>query len=500
MIKKLRSFPLHVFLLPAFFILHVLNSYFGLIPGKAYATIGFYYFLLSTLLLLAGRFLLKSLSKAGIWTAGLLLVFYFFGSSHDWLKGLSLPGLFTAYSVLLTLFLIGSMVLFFYLKKHNGTFSKANEYLNLLFGILVLIEGVTIVYKTATGKQAENNYASTQTPVLNALPPQADQAPDIFFIVFDEYTSSLALKQYFRYDNSALDSSLLANHFFLAGKAQSNYNSTPLSIGSCFNMQYFNPSLEGDQVTTKKILQALYSLKKSQLPRLLSHKGYDIYNFGLCDLEHYPVYTSRTFARYETLPLYQETLWGRIERDIWWNTYKFGIPFLRKLRNNQFAGEGKNAIAINRTNFTATLAELKKQSSRPKFVFTHIMMPHAPFYLDENGQPYNSFSMAANAYDTALYLKQLAYSNKWIDSLAKAASQPFSRPRVVIIEGDHGFRDPAMAVREKQFRNLNAYYFSDKDYNALYDSISPINTFPVIFNKYFQTKLPLRKDSTFLLR
>ncbi|MDQ3277751.1 MAG: hypothetical protein M3Q06_05465, partial [Bacteroidota bacterium] len=51
----------------------------------------------------------------------------------------------------------------------------------------------------------------------------------------------------------------------------------------------------------------------------------------------------------------------------------------------------------------------------------------------------------------------------------------------------------------KVFRNLNAYYFSDKDYGMLYDSISPVNTFRVVLNKYFSQSFPLLKDSSFYL-
>lgn len=496
MTKAIRQFPFHVFLLPAFFVLHILNNYFGLMPGKAYATVGGYYLLLSVLLLLGGRLLLGSYNKAGLWTTGLLIIFYFFGSFHDFLKSLSFPSLLTSYTLLLTSILIISIAYFFYLKRHKGTFSKVHQYLNILFVVFTLIEITSIIYNIITNKREQNNYAHAQPPVLNTLPEQEQAKPDIFFIVFDEYTSSLALKKYFNYNNSFIDSTLHANNFYIATKAQSNYNSTPLSIGSGFNMQYFDQPLEKDKTTTKSILQALYTLKKSHLPRLLAGKGYDIYNFGLCDLGHYPVHTTRTFAEYETLPLYQETLWGRIERDIWWNMFKYKIPILNKIRSRQYTQKSWQLVITNRTNFQLTLDELNKQSARPKFVFMHVMMPHAPFLLDENG---NFNATGTDMYDTAGYLQQLTWCNKWIDSLARAANQLFPRPRVVIIEGDHGFRDRKPAIREKQFMNLNAYYFSDKDHTTLYDSISPINTFKVISNKYFHTTLTLSPDSTILL-
>lgn len=496
--KIAGSYPLSVLLIPAFFLLHVLNNYYGLIPATAYVMAGGYYLLLSFLLLGAGRLLLGTWSKAGIWTAVLLIPFYFFGALHDGMKGIGLPAWVTSYTFLLILLTIGAAGLSIYLKRQPGPFRKAHRFLNLLFGILVLVETTQLTYAIATGREKENDYTASQPPVLTALPTPNGPAPDIFFIIFDEYTSSLALQQYFQYDNHLADSVLRANHFFVAARSQSNYNSTPLSIGSSLNLQYFNRPLENDVATTKKILQALHTLRKSRLPQWLAKKQYDVYNYGLCDFDNYPVHTSRTFEDYETLPLYQETLWGRIERDIWWHMYKINLPVLPGLRSRQIAREARKVIHRNEANFQSTLAALRQQSEKPKFVFAHFMLPHAPFFLDEKGQP-NPPALAGDKYNPALYLKQLAYSNQWIDSLARAANHSWPRPRVVIIAGDHGFRDKSMAIRDKQFMNLNACYFSGGA-PALYDSISPINSFRVVCNQYFGTRLPLLKDSTILLR
>jgi hypothetical protein len=42
---------------------------------------------------------------------------------------------------------------------------------------------------------------------------------------------------------------------------------------------------------------------------------------------------------------------------------------------------------------------------------------------------------------------------------------------------------------------LNAYYFSDGPPRELYDSITPVNTFRVVFNHYFNANMPLLKDN-----
>jgi hypothetical protein len=49
------------------------------------------------------------------------------------------------------------------------------------------------------------------------------------------------------------------------------------------------------------------------------------------------------------------------------------------------------------------------------------------------------------------------------------------RERVVVIEGDHGYgimNNPAYSERE--FSNLNAYFFSDKNYQSLYPYNKPV--------------------------
>ena len=78
--------------------------------------------------------------------------------------------------------------------------------------------------------------------------------------------------------------------------------------------------------------------------------------------------------------------------------------------------------------------------------------------------------------------------------------QKAGRPRVVIIQGDHGYRFYTDAKLDAAFENLNAYYFSDGDYSLLYNGISPVNAFRVVLNKYFGCSLPLLKDSSVRIR
>ena len=68
----------------------------------------------------------------------------------------------------------------------------------------------------------------------------------------------------------------------------------------------------------------------------------------------------------------------------------------------------------------------------------------------------------------------------------------------MIIEGDHGNRyaEWGHPIREKQFMNLDTYYFSDKDYTMLHESISSVNSFRIILNEYVQAGLPLLTNNS----
>jgi hypothetical protein len=65
-------------------------------------------------------------------------------------------------------------------------------------------------------------------------------------------------------------------------------------------------------------------------------------------------------------------------------------------------------------------------------------------------------------------------------------------PPIIILQGDHGM---SVDTRDKI---LNAIYMPDGGMENLYPSISPVNTFRVIFNNYFGTDLPLLEDKTYI--
>jgi hypothetical protein len=137
----------------------------------------------------------------------------------------------------------------------------------------------------------------------------------------------------------------------------------------------------------------------------------------------------------------------------------------------------------------------------PKFVFVHLLAPHNPFAFGPNGEvlilqfPFslNRDQNAANPEDYAAgYTNEVTYLNKRFLEIVDQLISESATPPIIIIQGDHGIpRIPGWNLA-----NLNAYYLPDGGNQNLYSSISPVNSFRVVFNTYFGGHMEILKDIT----
>jgi hypothetical protein len=64
--------------------------------------------------------------------------------------------------------------------------------------------------------------------------------------------------------------------------------------------------------------------------------------------------------------------------------------------------------------------------------------------------------------------------------------------------GDHGATGvPTLETPQWRMSILNAYYVNEQAKQDLYPTITPVNTFRVIFNHYFGTTYPLLEDLSY---
>jgi phosphoglycerol transferase MdoB-like AlkP superfamily enzyme len=136
---------------------------------------------------------------------------------------------------------------------------------------------------------------------------------------------------------------------------------------------------------------------------------------------------------------------------------------------------------------------------QPTFSYIHVISPHPPFVFDADGNPTNpaDYWNEQRIYPQDLfekgYVAQLQFLNKNILQAIDTIVANSETPPIIIIQGDHG---PWLQEGNKHFLILNAIYFpGHKD--KLYPTISPVNTFRLVFDNYFGGKYDILDDVSY---
>ena len=242
------------------------------------------------------------------------------------------------------------------------------------------------------------------------------------------------------------------------------------------------------------------SFLNNSLFQILKKEGYQTNSYQQISFAN-KEWPGKTYFDYlKAYHFYFKTLPGRIYRDIFWNYLKIDADFIRKKQINIIT----NRIHEKKEYFDTTKAMVKQTCSlngKPKFVYGHFMIPHEPFVFDSTGNLISAeeaLKLNAKRNDDAYY-EQLVYAGKTIQELVTYIQQHNKKNTVIIVEGDHGYRTEEGNTAGYTFQNFNSFYFPDQNYSLLYDSITPVNSFRIVLNKYFNANLPLLKDSSILV-
>jgi len=484
LIAFLKNKPLFLLLLPVFFVLHGFTSYYGLIPAPGALLLALIYTGSALVIAFLCWLFYRNFIKASLAAFTLMGYQFFFGSIQD-LSGKYFAGSFiTRYSFLLPLSLLLFLLLFIVLKKRKRSFQKTVYFLNILLLLFVMIDCGWLISRAA---------APQQRPAMTGIKCDPCKKPDIFFIILDEYTSNTALEEKFGHDNSPFENELQQRGFHIISNGRSNYNYTPFSIASLLNMDYLDLNMK---TKGQGNLQYCYQMiRNSRVLQFFQANDYKFYNYSVFDFPRQPAISPDDFLPLRTKLITSQTFLSRIRKDILFNigTGKFNLDQINKkiIYSHQHNNEEFSAL---------TLAAAKKAPS-PKFVYTHLMMPHHPYYFDRNGKPLAFDSLReGKQVNKQNYVEYLLYCNKKILALTDSLLKASSSPPVIILLGDHGFRYfTAKEDHRYCFMTFGAVYLPGRDYRYFYNDMSAVNIFPVILNTQFGQQLPLRKDSTVYL-
>jgi hypothetical protein len=152
-----------------------------------------------------------------------------------------------------------------------------------------------------------------------------------------------------------------------------------------------------------------------------------------------------------------------------------------------------------RFNFIFNSIDNVVKMKSPKFAYIHIISPHPPFVFDAQGNPTYppDFWNGNRQYPPDLYAKGYVNQAKHLNEKMLAAVDTIlansKTPPIIIIQGDHG---PWMQPNNKRTWILNAYYLPGHN-DKLYPTITPVNSFRLVFDTYFGGKYDMLKDTTY---
>lgn len=326
-------------------------------------------------------------------------------------------------------------------------------------------------------------------PFAVSIPPEVSGEkglPDVYYIILDGHGRADDILGDFGYDLSPNLEKLMAMGFYVAQCSNANYpDSTWQSMNASLNMRYFDHEQARSQPPAKTVHQAFQNIQDNEVMNVFEELGYTTVAFS-------------TLFEFVNIP--------RV--DIYYDFFHFSDTNIRHF--NQFESALlkdvpvgafiDDYVSIERAHYGSvlrvlkSLRELPQEAASPKFVYAHLVVPHTPFAFSSSGG-----YLVEGHYDFSpeKYTDQVEYIDEQIVDVVTQIIRNSPTPPIIIIQGDHGI--PLAYVQSGAVGQrpgiLNAYYFPEEnDRNDLYPSISPVNTFRLIFNLYFSANLDLLPD------
>jgi hypothetical protein len=476
-----------VFLLPVFFVWHGYVQNYPLVPVSDAFKLVFEYLLIILLLVIVFHFIFRSWQKGLLFVFFLMCIQFFFGAVHDLLKNLFADSFIPKYSFLLPFILAIVAAIFVFLLKTRRRFIRASRYLSITMVILIAVDLAIL-----TARLISRSKINTTTTELAGC--RDCKRPNIYLVIMDEYAGRNQLHDIFSFDNSDFENELQKRNFHIVRKAMSNYNFTPYSMASIFDMDYLK-GITGKANDISNRNTSYETINKNALVSTLDALGYDFVNLSLFDFAGKPGVNNNEFYSTHEKLISSPTLTSRVRKDLW---YHFVTTFKFRWAQNNWQ---KGLVTVLEKEYNGTLTAAAENSGKPRFVYTHFIMPHYPYLFARNGRQL-SFEESQQDGRRDLYLGYLQYCNKKCLALADSLLQKDRTGPIIILMSDHGFTkyDPSNVDPSYNFDNVINVYFPDQDYSEFHDTLSNVNLFRLILNKQFKQRLPLLKDSTIFLK
>ncbi len=416
---------------------------------------------------------------------------------------ISIPHNLISFVIVFVIILLTS----YFSRKYRERLIIVNKLLTYLFLGLIIFSSITIV---GFELKVNRGWGGVDfSPMKKAdIQKVSSSDPDIYYFILDRYAGQKSLSEQYNFDNSSFLSYLTNKGFYVASDSTANYPKTFLSLASSLNMDYmdFLTDKTGGGESSDESIVTPY-IRNNKVVEFLKKRGYSFINVGS-----------------------------------WWEPTRINpnadinifLPKKGYFNSDEFTTGYLNITAVsplfqlifhdpmdvsvdpqNNIHRSSALYEFKAfdeipQIKGPKFVFAHILLPHDPFVFDKNCRPISERIVNTMQHQEN-YKNQIICTNSLMKDVISKILKNSKNPPVIILQADEGpfpMNIPLPprqswgtaetdSLREK-FPILNAYYFPGKKDSDLYQSITPVNTFRILFNEYFNAGYKFLEDRNYI--
>lgn len=433
--------------------------------------------------------ILKDYRKSGIIVSIGLVLFFSYGHIFNIIQGLTLWDFEIVRHRFIMIPFLALFIAGIYFVTKSKKFDKVTTVANAIAASLIIISFSTVVAYTFEnpGLLSIDIENEKTISILSTNNP-----PNIYYIILDEYASLDTLRDVYNYDNSDFLSSLEERGFFVAYDSHTNYALTFLSITSSLNMEYLNHLSDkiGTDSRDRKLPNELFTNNK--VMKILKSNGYNIVNLSLnfIKLSDHDLCLNLFFTKEFEVILWESTI---------------AKPLLITIMGIDQAHRDLILCKFSQ------LTKLNQTIEQPFFVYAHFILPHPPYVFGEDGEPVTpkSLSLDADVWDDKpSYVNQVKFSNKKILETIDLILTESDIPPIIIIQSDHGtptllggsglnWNNVSEDSIKERMSILNAYYFPENANMLLYETITPINSFRLIFNNYYNGTFDLLEDKMY---
>ena len=391
------------------------------------------------------RKIIKNSNKAALITGVGVVFFFYFGYVQDALKGILVSNIpVNKTSILVPISIIIFIILTIYFIKSKNNFESIIKIANVVSITLILVVCVQFI-----------------------IPDASAEKPNVYHIILDEYTDNEILTKKFGYNNEKFLEFLNNNGFYMHDKLFSTFGGTVKELNVILNMEY--------PKKLRWMSEDYESLNNNKVMSIFSNQDYSV-------IETNSMMRWKNFSDVDTKLCYDTNFINSEFLD-----QVLGKSIIRYFLEKYQQDTRRDTI---RCTFNV-LNEITLKTDGPKYVFSHVYVPHPPFLFGPNGEnviPDRREISGLQSWENPQgYVNQLIYATNEITVVIKniVKNDPNA---IIIVQGDTG----TLTGTEISKKTMKEIY---QAHSILYavripdvedsDYMIPVNTYRIIFNNYF---------------